>query len=92
MAVVQAADEFPNHERKNMRRLTDAEVDALPVHHFPATAERVAYRREWGYGAGAAAFKRGCERTQNPFSPAPGMPMHDSWYAGWDAADKRKNT
>lgn len=69
--------------------MTDAEIDP-GYFAFPITPERIRYRRQWGYGAGQIAYKKGVLRSVNPFTPGPFLPMHDSWLKGWDAAEKEE--
>ena len=43
-------------------------------------------RRVWGQRAGRTAFRRGADRSTNPFLRPRRIPeMHDYWYHGWDA-------
>ena len=54
--------------------------------HHKSTPERIQYRKSWGYEAGRHSFSTSKPREFNPFIPAPHMPMHMSWFEGWDAA------
>lgn len=64
-------------------RLTNEQVDALETPVHAPTPERLEIRLEWGLRAGRAAYTRGCEIGDNPFTPMPKMPMHKGWRAGW---------
>ena len=65
-------------------RMTDAEVDSLPVVRYGATEERMKMRKQWGLLCGRKAKKMGTPKHGNPFSRLPQMTMCQWWFIGWD--------